>query len=67
MRMANAMFMRQAIDAEPVTVTPGLKFALSLATIATVGIGVFPNAFIRAANWSVGITQSAPSVAQGIR
>jgi NADH-quinone oxidoreductase subunit N len=67
MRIANAMFMRQAVDAEPVTVTPGMKFALALTTVATVGIGIFPNVFIRAANWSLGIAQNASSVAQIVK
>jgi NADH-quinone oxidoreductase subunit N len=67
MRIANAMFMRQAVDAEPVTVTPGMKFALALTTIATIGIGIFPDVFIRAANWSLGIAHNAASVAQIVK
>jgi NADH-quinone oxidoreductase subunit N len=66
MRIANAMFMRQALDAEPVYVSPAMKFSLGLTTLATVGIGVFPDTFIRAANWSLGIVQSS-SVAQIVR
>jgi hypothetical protein len=38
-----------------------------LTTIATIGIGIFPDVFIRAANWSLGIAQNAASVAQSIR
>jgi NADH-quinone oxidoreductase subunit N len=53
MRVANAMFMRQAVDADPVRVSPGLRLALTITAVATIGIGIFPNMFIRAVNWSL--------------
>jgi NADH-quinone oxidoreductase subunit N len=57
MRIANAMLMRQPIDAEPVHLSPGMRLVLGVTAAATVGIGLFPNIFINAANWSLGIAQ----------
>ncbi len=53
MKIANAMFMRQAVDAEPVHVGPGMRLALTITGLATIGIGIFPNMFIQAVNWSL--------------
>ncbi len=57
MRIANAMFMRQAVDAEPVHISPAMRLALTVTAIGTVGIGLFPNFFINAVNWSLGLAQ----------
>jgi NADH-quinone oxidoreductase subunit N len=57
MRIANAMLMRKAIDSRPVTLSPAMAMALAITGIATVGIGIFPDLFIRAANWSLNIVQ----------
>jgi hypothetical protein len=48
-----------------------MSLALAVTTIATVGIGIYPDPFIRIANWSLGATsggmammpQAAPYVA----
>jgi NADH-quinone oxidoreductase subunit N len=53
LRIANAMFMRNAVSAEPIPSTPAMSFALSFAAVATVVIGLFPNVFIQAVNWSL--------------
>ena len=53
MRIANAMFMRPALEAEPVTLSPAMTLVLAVTGIATVYIGVFPDWFIRAVNWSM--------------
>jgi NADH-quinone oxidoreductase subunit N len=53
LRMANAMFMRPATTTDGVSTTPVTQFAIVLTGIATVGIGLFPNLFIQAVNWSV--------------
>jgi NADH-quinone oxidoreductase subunit N len=71
LKVANAMFMRQALDIEPVHLSPAMSLALAVTTIATVGIGIYPDPFIRIANWSLGATsggmammpQAAPYVA----
>ncbi len=62
MRIANAMFMRPATDAEPVVVSPGMRVALLVTAVGTVGIGIFPEIFIRAAGWSLGIQQTGTSL-----
>ncbi len=62
MRIANAMFMRPAVDTEPVTLSPGMRFALAVTGIATLGIGIFPEVFIRAADWSSRIAGSGGSM-----
>ncbi len=59
MRIANAMFMRQSSDAEPVPVSPGMALALTVTGAATVVIGIFPNSFIQFVNWSVTAAGSA--------
>ena len=60
LRIANAMFMRPAIDAVPVTISWGMRTALAITAFATIVIGFWPDPFIRAVNWSLGIaTQTA--------
>lgn len=67
MRIANAMLMRQPIEAEPVRLRPAMTLALSITAIGTVGIGMFPNFFINAVNWSLGLTQGAQGMASLLR
>ena len=63
MRIANAMLMRQPVEADPVRITPAMTLALSITAAGTVGIGLFPNFFINVVNWSLGLTQTAPGMA----
>ncbi len=58
-RIANAVLMKPAVDPEPVKLSPGMRLALGITAAATVGIGVFPNFFIGAVNWSLGLTQTS--------
>jgi NADH-quinone oxidoreductase subunit N len=58
MRIANAMMIKPAVDPEPVRLTPFMQLALGLTAAGTIGIGVFPNFFIGAVNWSLGLTQA---------
>jgi NADH-quinone oxidoreductase subunit N len=58
MRIANAMFMREALDKEHLPVSLGMRVALGVTALATVFIGVYPEPFIRTVNWSLGIAQS---------
>src|SRR6266849_1521650 len=60
MRIANAMFMRDAMDKTRLPISAGMRVALGVAAFATVYIGVFPDKFIRAVNWSLGIAQTSP-------
>ncbi|MGH9522240.1 MAG: NADH-quinone oxidoreductase subunit N [Terriglobales bacterium] len=62
MRIANAMFMREAVDEEPVPVSLGMQVALAATAIGTVAIGIFPNFFINAAGAALGIQQVGNSV-----
>ncbi|MGB8769243.1 MAG: NADH-quinone oxidoreductase subunit N, partial [Candidatus Korobacteraceae bacterium] len=57
MRIANAMLMRQPIDAEPVHTRPAMRLALTVTAAGTVIIGLFPNVFINGANWALGLAQ----------
>ena len=55
MRIANAMLMRQPVEAEPVRLSPAMSLALGITAAGTIVIGLFPNFFINAVNWSLGI------------
>ncbi|HLH06780.1 MAG TPA: NADH-quinone oxidoreductase subunit N [Terriglobales bacterium] len=59
MRIANAMFMRRAETAEPVSLSPGLRLALAITALGTVIIGIFPEVFLRAAAWSLSVPQAS--------
>ncbi len=59
LRIANVAFMREAIDSEPVKVAPSLGVALWISALATLGIGLFPDMFLRAVNWSLALSQDA--------
>jgi NADH-quinone oxidoreductase subunit N len=60
MRIANAMIIKKATDAEPVAMSPGIAATLAITAAGTIVIGVFPNAFIEAATRSL----SLPVVSQ---
>jgi NADH-quinone oxidoreductase subunit N len=53
LRVANAMFMREAVNKERLHISLGMKVALGVSALATVVIGIFPEYFIRAVNWSL--------------
>ncbi len=53
LRVANAMFMGKATCEEPVSSPSAMRLALGITAAATVVIGLFPNLFIQAVNWSV--------------
>jgi len=59
LKIANAMFMGKATNAEPVAGGIGLKLALLVTGFATVYIGVSPDWFIRAVNWSLTVPQAS--------
>ena len=62
MKIASAMFMRQAIDKEPVKVGAPMWVSLWVTVAATLFIGIYPEPFIRAVNWSLYLAQN-PAVA----
>ena len=58
MRIANQMFMREALDKTLLPISVGMRLALGVTAFATVYIGIFPEQFIRIVNWSLGIAQT---------
>ncbi|HYA25926.1 MAG TPA: NADH-quinone oxidoreductase subunit N [Terriglobales bacterium] len=56
MRIANAMFMREALDKSRLPVSVGMKVALGVSAFATVFIGIFPDRFIRLVTWGLGMS-----------
>jgi NADH-quinone oxidoreductase subunit N len=63
LKIANAMLMRPAESSEPVATSFGLRAALAISAIGTIGIGLFPDVFIKAVNWSLN-APAADSVAR---
>jgi NADH-quinone oxidoreductase subunit N len=57
MRIANAMFMREATDKTRLPISAGMRVALGVTALATVVIGIIPEFFIKAATWSLPIAQ----------
>jgi len=66
LRIANSMLIRAPMEPGRLPVSLGMRFAVGLAALATVVIGVFPEPFIRSVNWSLGLTH-APHVAALMR
>ena len=54
-----AMIIKPAVDADPITIGPAMGLALVATAAGTVGIGIFPNFFINAVNWSLGLMNSS--------
>ena len=54
------MFMRDAMDKTRLPISAGMRVALGITALATVVIGIVPEQFIRAVNWSLGIAQTSP-------
>ncbi len=67
MRIANAMLMRQPVEAEPVRLRPAMTLALGITAAGTIIIGLFPNYVINMVNWSLGITQGVQGMASLLR
>jgi NADH-quinone oxidoreductase subunit N len=55
LKVANAMFMREATDKTRLPLAPGIWVALAITAFATVVIGIIPDRFIRLATWSIGL------------
>jgi NADH-quinone oxidoreductase subunit N len=56
MRIANAMFMREAVDKSRLPVSVAMTVALGVSAFATVFIGIFPDRFIRLVTWGLGMS-----------
>src|SRR5580700_2125998 len=55
MRIANAMFMSEALDKTRLPISIAMRVALGVTAAATVYIGIFPERFIRLVTWSAGM------------
>jgi NADH-quinone oxidoreductase subunit N len=55
MRIANAMFMSEALDKTRLPISVAMRVALGVTAFATVIIGIFPERFIRVVTWSMGL------------
>ena len=55
MKIASAMFMREATDQSRLPIGAGVWVALGVTAFATIFIGILPNWFIRLATWSMGV------------
>ena len=64
--MANSMLMRAPVEAGRLPISVGMRFAVGIAALATIVIGVFPEPFIRGVNWSLNIAQT-PHVAAMVK
>jgi len=58
LKIANAMFMREPLEAGRLPVSLGVRSALAVSALATLIIGVYPEPFIHSVNWALGLTQS---------
>jgi len=59
LKIANAMFMREPLEADRLPVTLGVRTALVVSALATLVIGVYPEPFIHSVNWALGLVPSA--------
>jgi NADH-quinone oxidoreductase subunit N len=67
MRIASAMLMRQPEEKEALPISWGMRTALGVTAFATVFIGIFPERFIEAVTWSLGLVQATPASASLLR
>ncbi len=56
MRVANAMFMREAEVKSRLPISVAMRVALGVTAFGTVAIGIFPERFIRVVTWSLGLS-----------
>ena len=66
LRIANAILMREPMEAGRLPISLGMRCAVGVTALATIVIGVYPEPFIRGVNWSLGIAQS-PHVAAVVK
>jgi NADH-quinone oxidoreductase subunit N len=59
LKIANAMLMREPVEARRLSVSLGMRFAVGIAALATLVIGIYPEPFIQSVNWSLGIGQTS--------
>jgi NADH-quinone oxidoreductase subunit N len=57
LKIANSMLMRAPMEKERLPISLGMRFAVGIAALLTILIGVYPEPFIHGVNWSLGIPQ----------
>jgi NADH-quinone oxidoreductase subunit N len=62
LKIANSMLVRAPVETGKLPISVGMRFAVGIAALATIVIGVFPEPFIHGVNWSLNIAQN-PHVA----
>ena len=60
LRIANAMFMREPVEKEKLSLSPALGLALVVTAFATLAVGIYPEPMIKTVNWVWGLTQVTP-------
>jgi NADH-quinone oxidoreductase subunit N len=60
LRIANAMFMREPVEKEKLSLSPALGLALAVTAFATLAVGIYPDPMIKTVNWVWGLTQVTP-------
>ncbi|HEX8814696.1 MAG TPA: NADH-quinone oxidoreductase subunit N [Terriglobales bacterium] len=55
MKIASAMFMKEAEEKTRLPISVGVWAVLAVSALATIGIGLLPDRFIRIAQWSIGL------------
>jgi NADH-quinone oxidoreductase subunit N len=55
LKIANAVFMREPLETDQLPVSFGMRVALAITAVATLGIGIYPEPFIRTVTWSLGL------------
>ena len=63
LKIANSMLMRAPMETGRLPLSLGMRFAVGIAALATLFIGVYPEPAIRSVNWSLGIRRTPPVVA----
>jgi NADH-quinone oxidoreductase subunit N len=58
LKIANSMLMRAPMEKERLPISLGMRFAVGIAALLTIVIGVYPEPFIHSVNWSLGIAQT---------
>ena len=54
LKIVNAVLIRDPLEKEQVPVSFGMRVALAITAVATLGIGIMPERFIRVVTWSLG-------------
>ena len=59
LKIANAMFVREPLEATRLPVSLGMRVALGITALATIVIGIYPEPFLHSVNWALGLAQTS--------